>query len=157
MSPSPSTPFVVFNSNVVMVAVNLNHLMHYHELWDAHTPTEWHDEQVPLEEVGVFLCDSPEPLRFNVEVDEADAADEFDNGQLHNLIFTLENLVEPGEFIHFMDSDGEHAFFRAHDIAVLTVPLRLLNSTLNDDLLEADYGPDADEGGDDGDIEAGVN
>jgi len=132
-----STPFVVFHAPVVAVALNINHLMHYHELWDGQTATDWHDEDVPNEEIAVFFSDSPTPAVFDVDVDDG-APGEDDEGQIRNLLFTLETFIEPGEFIQFRDADGEDALFRAEDIALMTVPLRIVNPALNEALIEAE-------------------
>jgi transcriptional regulator with XRE-family HTH domain len=132
------TPFVVFRSPVVAVALNINHLTHYHELWDGHTSPDWHDDDVPREEVAVFFSDSSEPELFDVDVDVGLPSLEDDEGQMRGLLFTLETFLEPGEFVGFRDSDGEDAFLRAEDVALLSVPLRILDSRLNDALLEAE-------------------
>lgn len=131
-------PFVVFTSSVIAVAMNLEHLMHYHELWDGNIANDWHDDDVPRDEVAVYMRDSAEPLVFDVGVDEGAPEDEDDEGQMRGLLFTLETFLEPGEFVSFCDVDGEVAFFRAADIALLTVPLRVLDTRLNDTLLDAE-------------------
>jgi transcriptional regulator with XRE-family HTH domain len=132
------TPFIVFNSSVVAVALNLEHLLHYHELWDGNVSGDWHDDNVPRDEVAVYLSDSIEPLVFDVEADQGTPEDEDDEGQMRGLLFTLETFFEPGEFVSFRDVDGEDAFFRAEDIALLTIPLRVLDARLNETLLDAD-------------------
>jgi transcriptional regulator with XRE-family HTH domain len=144
-NPDPSTPFFIFKSSQVAVALNLNHLFHYYELWDKHTPADWHDSNVSTEQVSVYLSDSRRPLRFDVVGDEGSPDDEDDEGQLRRLLGMLELSAEPGEFINFMDMDGEHAFFRAEEIAILTIPLRDLDARLNDALLDAEYGAEDDE------------
>lgn len=137
-----STPFFVFYASRVAVAVNLNHLLHYHELWDGHTSYDWHDESIAAEEVGVVLSDSPEWLTFDVDADEGDAEEGGDLGEMQALLVTLDTLVEENEFLDVMDTDGESAFFRAHDVALLTVPLRILYPDLNDALVSIDMGED---------------
>jgi DNA-binding XRE family transcriptional regulator len=132
------TPFVVFDSAVVSVALNMDHLLHYHELWDGSVSSDWHDDDVPRDEVAVYLSDSAEPLTFDVEVDEGTPEDEDGEGQMRGMLFTLETFLESGEFVSFRDVDGEDAYFRAADIALLTVPLRVLDSRLNDTLLDAE-------------------
>ncbi len=132
------TPFVIFNSTAVAVALNLDHLLHYHELWDGHISSNWHDDDVPRDEVAVYLSDSAEPLVFDVDVDEGTPEDEGDEGQMRGVLFTLETFLESGEFVSFRDVDGEDAFFRAEDIVLLTVPLRVLDTRLNDAFLDAE-------------------
>src|SRR5699024_9475549 len=72
----PSSPFFVFHSSRVAVAVNLNHLLHYHELWDVRVPFDWQDEGIASEVVSVFLNDSATPLTFEVDPDEVEEGEE---------------------------------------------------------------------------------
>jgi transcriptional regulator with XRE-family HTH domain len=152
-NPDPSTPFFIFNSSQVAVALNLNHLFHYYELWDKHTPADWHDPDISTEQVSVYLSDSRKPIRLDVEVDEGFPDEEDERGQLRGILTMLQLSVEPGEFISFMDEDGEHAFFRAEEIAIMTIPLRDLDARLNDALLDAEYGTEDDDGPEAGNVE----
>lgn len=143
--PYPNTPFFLFNSSRVAAAVNLRHLTHHHELWDGHTEFDWHSEKIPAEDVAVFFADSPDPLTFDVSADEAHGGDEDEIGEIgaiEALLLGLDTLVEPDEVISFMDSDGEYAFFRSSDIALLTIPARVVNPRLNDWLVDIELGLD---------------
>jgi transcriptional regulator with XRE-family HTH domain len=135
---SSSSSFFVFNSSLVVVALNWKHLLHYHELWDGHVDADWHDPAISSEDVSVYLADSPTPLLFDAYPDEGDPQSDNDTGRLRGLLFELETFLEPGEFVSFMDTDGEHAFFRADDVALMTIPLRLVNEQLNADMVEAE-------------------
>lgn len=114
--------------------------MHCQVLWDGHVPEDWHDERVATEEVGVFLSDSSTQLSVSVDPDEIEPDDETD--VLQGLLLMLDTAVEPGEMIRFFDQDGEYAYFRAADVALLTVPLRLINPALDRALAEREIGPE---------------
>jgi DNA-binding XRE family transcriptional regulator len=153
---SHTSRFFVFNSSRVAVAINLSHLLHYYELWDGHVPWDWHDENVSVEDVTVHLSDAATPLEFEVSADEGSPGEgspdeDDDSGQLRGLLFDLQLTGEPGEFLSFMDFDGEHLFFRADDIALLTIPLRLINDRLNADMVRAEEGWDETDRSEDGD------
>jgi transcriptional regulator with XRE-family HTH domain len=124
--------FFVCNSRSVSTAVNLNHLVHYHELFDpGHLDGDWEDQKVDREDVTIYLADSDQPLKFSVEPDEPESSD--DVGQMRHFLFMAETDVGEGEYLHFIDADGETAFFRASDVALVTVPLRVIDDAVRED------------------------
>jgi hypothetical protein len=121
--------FVVFDSEGATIVLNMDHLIFCHFLFDS--PLTLHPERELINEVKVFLGDSSEPLRFEVEADEhvMDNPDEL--GQFENLFFTAEHSAgETNVIFHFEDVDGEDAFFRASDTAMIQIPLWVLEPDL---------------------------
>ncbi|HEY0996230.1 MAG TPA: helix-turn-helix transcriptional regulator [Gemmatimonadaceae bacterium] len=116
---APASPFFVFEAGPVALAVNVDHLVHYHELWDGTGPDDWHDERVPEEQVGIFLAEGGAPLLFDAGAREDAGA----GTHPRDLLDLLDTAVRANEFVSFRDADGEEAFFRAGDVALLSVPL----------------------------------
>lgn len=131
-SARQETSFFVFHSNHVAVAVNMSHLLHYHELCDSDTESHWHDPKIPEEELCVMLADSREIMRFHVDSDPGIPDEPDDEGQLRAVLFTLGSYPHIDElFLNFRDVDGEDAFFRIPDIAMLTIPVWALDERLD--------------------------
>jgi transcriptional regulator with XRE-family HTH domain len=129
--------FFAFHSSAVAVALKLDHLLHFHALWDGYTPPDWQDPRVPVDNLCVYLTDSNKPLTFEVDPDEGSPHEE-DEGQLRSLLFILETHIDEDEYVDFLDADGERAFFRAADLSMLTIPLRALDEDLNDALVDVE-------------------
>ncbi len=133
-------PFTVFESEDVQVILNLNHLIYCHFLYAAafESPSEGTGEST----VSVYLAASSEPLYFDVEPDDPAPENwEEDEGQFRYLVSQAELILEDDtkEVFHFMDDEGEMAFFRAQDIAMITIPLPIVESELlNDEDEEAE-------------------
>lgn len=115
---APASPFFVFDAGPVALAVNLDHLLHYHELWDGTGPDDWHDERLPEAQVGIFLAEGGAPLLF----DPAPRDDATAGTHPLDLIDLLDTAVRASDFVSFRDADGEEAFFRAGDLALVSVP-----------------------------------
>ncbi len=133
---APSSPFFLFDSGPVSLALNLDHLVHYHELWDGTGPDDWHDERVPESQVAIFLAEGGPPLLFDAG-DASDASDATDAADARvaadasrrtagssprDLLDLLDTAVRSGEFVSFRDADGEEAFFRVGDVALVSMP-----------------------------------
>lgn len=145
---SGSEPFVVFDSEKTRIILNLNHLIFCQflfESWvriasripDAEVTKE--DDDMGWGPVSVYLADSPEPLNFDVDPDgpiPTDLAE--DEGQFRSLVFAADSLSEDDsdEVLYFTDGDGETAFFRAWDVAMIEIPLPVLKPDLLDDTEE---------------------
>lgn len=118
---APASPFFVFESGPVALALNLDHLVHYHELWDGTGPDDWHDERVPEAQVAIFLAEGGAPLLFDAG-DRGSAGDAGAGAHPRDLLDLLDTAVRANEFVSFRDADGEEAFFRAGDVALISVP-----------------------------------
>jgi hypothetical protein len=131
-----SDPFVVFDSEGMRVVLNLNHLTFCQFLFDPPNiiiPEKEVDGEEG-EHVTVFMADSDKPLSFEVDADSWDEDELDDMGQFGHLIFMAEHSTyEDQDIFHFTDVDGEEAFFRAKDVAMMQIPLWVVEP----DLLEA--------------------
>ncbi|PLX86309.1 MAG: hypothetical protein C0617_01650 [Desulfuromonas sp.] len=123
-SDDMSTPFVVFSAYNKMVALNRRHLLYCHFLWDSPCYEANEEEFYGL---NVYLNDSKHGLSFRVDADEDNPEDEEDDGQIGDMLFMLETNVEENYMISFIDEDGERAFFRAMDVAMVEVPLWIID------------------------------
>ena len=124
--------FVVFNSKESTIVLNMDHLIFCH--FHSDPPYRMHPEREKINEVKVFVVDSSEPFLFEVEADEHDEDDPEVLGQFEELIFTAEHASGEANVVYYLKGvDGEDAFFRASDIAMIQIPLWVLEA----DLLEA--------------------
>lgn len=118
-----SLEFFCFDSEAVEVAVNLKHVMHFHTLWDADIGEfKSKDDDHPKNQCRVTLAGLKEPLTFGIEPDEDyDAELDSYHGQFSDLMNRLDADPNCSEFIEFEDDDGEDAFFRVEDVAMITL------------------------------------
>jgi hypothetical protein len=86
--------------------------------------------------VAVFLSDAATPVELTVDADEGDPTDPEDEGRLRDLLFEIESSPESGDFVSVLDIDGEEAFFRVDDLALVSIPLRLLDERLDQELAD---------------------
>lgn len=123
--------FVVFDSERSTIVLNMDHLIFCHFLPDP--PSRMHPERTQSNEVNVFIAGSSEPFLFEVEADEHDTDDLEELGQFEDLIFTAEHLSDEANVVfHIEDVDGQDAFFRASDIAMIQIPLWVLEADLHE-------------------------
>ena len=134
----PDSYFVVFESEETQVVLNLNHLIYGHIVWEVPglVPNEednggWDALGMGLEDdpLSVYLADSPKPFYFAVEPDgplEGDPME--DEGQFRQLVRLAEAALpeETDEVISFGDDEGDTAFLRASDVAMIKIPLTVL-------------------------------
>jgi hypothetical protein len=101
------------------------------------------DEGDPHTGVRILFAGEGEFQTFEVDTDDPEPQDddEFDEGQLRNLLVELEMSTESDHVVSFMDIDGETAFIRASDIAVMEVPLWALYPEL--DIYDDDDGDES--------------
>jgi len=126
--------FVVFDSEGSTIVLNMDHLIFCHFRSDP--PNRMHPERERINEVKVFIVDSSAPFHFEVEADEHDEGDPEPFGQFEELVFTAEHASSEANVVfYFKDVDGEEAFFRASDIAMIQIPLWVFEA----DLLEVAY------------------
>lgn len=126
--------FIVFDSERVRVAINLRSIIFCHFLWDIgnhklirtepEEPVE--DDDSPDQAVEVFFGKNPAPVRIIAEAEAGPDADS-DSNHLNFIFCALDGGCEPQERLHIVDEDGESAFLRAGDIALLTAPLWVLD------------------------------
>ena len=117
-------PCVAFDSNARLVAVNFQDLAVCSFTWDIEPPTS---EQTELESLRVHLAGSTQPILLEVESDDGSPDDPDDPGQLRTLISIIQNNPEPNERFWIDQGAGEGAFLRAGNIALLEVPLYLID------------------------------
>lgn len=84
------------------------------------------DEVMDSYSVKIYSTDSPNPMIFQVDVDQPDPNDEGDQGEMSNFIFYALHICEEEELLHLTDEDGETAFFRGSSIALVEIPLKVL-------------------------------
>ncbi len=90
-------------------------------------PNTSEEEEDPYA-VKVYFTDNSNPMIFNVEVDQPDLADEGGQGEMNNFLFYALNAHEEEQLLHFTDEDGEPAFFKASRIALVEIPLAILQA-----------------------------
>ena len=121
--------FVVFDSEASTIVLNIDHLVFFQ--FHSNPPRRMHPEPAQINTVKVFIADSSEPFLFEVNADEHDGGDLEELGQFEELIFTAEHAsCEANVMLCFKDIDGEEAFFRASEIAMLHIPLWVLEADL---------------------------
>ncbi len=84
--------------------------------------------------VKVYFTDNPTPIVFHVDEDEPDCKDEGNEGEMNNFIYYALNAHEGEDLLHFTDEDGEVSFFKGSNIALVEIPLKVLQAErlLND-------------------------
>lgn len=117
--------FVVFDTESERIALNLREMLLCHFLFDA--PNQLPDvaEEEP-EEMRVYFGGDEKPWHFEVSIDEGDPDDDDDPGQFRHILYMMENYAEKHERYVFEDGDGEVVFLRAGDVALMRVPLRIV-------------------------------
>jgi DNA-binding XRE family transcriptional regulator len=122
-------PFVVFDSEGSTIVLNIDHLTYCHFL--PNPPSRMHPERAHFNTVKVCIADSSEPFLFEVNADEHDRDDLEELGQFEDLIFTAEHASgEANVMFYFKDIEGKEAFFRASEIAMIQIPLWVLEADL---------------------------
>ena len=134
----PDHYFVGFNSEKTQVVLNLNHLIYGHIVWEVpalklaeEDNRDWDALGWGLEEdpLSVYLADAPKPLYLAVEPDEPLEGDPMeDEGQFRQLVRLAESALqeETDEVISFEGDEGDTAFLRASDVAMIKIPLTVL-------------------------------
>lgn len=130
MADPEVTSFVVFESWDKRIAINLAELDACQFLSAPMVGVNEPDsstvsEPLDKDHVLVFPKGSSAPMTFKPEVDRA--ADDDAMGDFGNLLFQLEMNPAPSERLHFQDVDGESVFLRAGSVALLSVPLWVMN------------------------------
>uniref|UniRef100_Q47GG9 Helix-turn-helix motif protein n=1 Tax=Dechloromonas aromatica (strain RCB) TaxID=159087 RepID=Q47GG9_DECAR len=129
-SDSESASFVVFDTEDRRWALNLAELDFCHFLFDVSPAGAVRDESDSKEteeeacSVLLHFIGGGSPMALEVDVDEPDDMD--DTGQCGHVLYMLEMAPQQSDRYRIIDSDGEHAFIRAGSIALLSVPLAVL-------------------------------
>lgn len=124
---SPFNPFVLFDTPTARVALNRKYLVFSQFLYDFPQPEITNEDSV-VHRIAVLTSALPEPLYFEADPDteDLDADAEAEGVQLQDIFYFLETWSEDDQLITFEDIDGERAFFRNADVAMVSVPLALL-------------------------------
>ena len=123
-SPVEGLSFVVFDTNDSRIAINVRELVYCHFLFEGFPMPEEEPESSYV--VEVFLAGDEKALHFAVEPDDGDPDDE-EEGQFRGIFFDMELHVEETERFYFEDEDAEDVFLRAGDVALLKVPLPIID------------------------------
>lgn len=131
MADPELTSFVVFESWDKRIAINLAELDACQFLSTPMVGVNEPDSSTvsePLDKnhVFVFPKGSLVPMTFKPRVDRA-ADDEEAMCDFGNVFSKLEMNPAPSERLHFLDVDGESVFLRVGNVALLSVPLWVLN------------------------------
>lgn len=131
MADSELTSFVLFESWDKRIAINLAELDACQFLSAPMVGVNEPDsssvsEPLDKDHVFVFPKGSSAPMTFKPEIDSA-ADDEDAMGDFRNLFFQLEMNPAPSERLYFQGVDGESVFLRAGSVALLSVPLWVMN------------------------------
>lgn len=132
---NPDDRFVVFDTSTHRVAINLDHLVFSQFLFDPPDDSAENEEAEDSTIISVYTTVGTEPLTFGVEPDcvnlgENPEAEE--EAQLQHFFFDLELFPEPNQLVSFEDEDGERAFFRVDEVVMVTAPLWLLGTSLEE-------------------------
>jgi transcriptional regulator with XRE-family HTH domain len=111
--------FFEFDTPTAEVAVNFDHVLYAHLLFDS--PLTIFDEK-DEDPMRVFLAGEPTPIELDPEPDEPGENNE--DGPLYSVLFqlSLASGRASTEFITVTDIDGEVAFFRIADISLVEIP-----------------------------------
>jgi DNA-binding XRE family transcriptional regulator len=121
-SENHPTEFFCFDSQELQVALNLKHTLHFHARWDSPLVITPNQKYEPRNQIRVTLAGINDPLVFGVDPDDVERTDLEDNpGPLASIMRRLNEDPNYSDFIEFRDEDGEDAFFRVEDLAMLTI------------------------------------
>ena len=129
--------FIVFDSANERVGLNLAHLLYCHFRYEVRKADSNEDQESDDSVAMAYFVDRSVPVEF--AVDTARNAED-DSGLFGAVLFELDaqQLVR-GQRIYFEDGEGEDVFVRAEDLAMLRVPLWVVDpEVLNDDEEEAE-------------------
>jgi DNA-binding XRE family transcriptional regulator len=133
--------FVIFETASDRIAINTRELVYCHFLFEL---SYFVEEEAPelSTSVEVFFSGDIEPVTFSVEPDTGSTDDEEDEGQFRNIFFDLDLDPQPEDRIYFEDEDGEDVFLRSGDVALLRVPLFVLDPEFEAEDEDLDVGED---------------
>jgi DNA-binding XRE family transcriptional regulator len=127
--------FIVFDSGVLRVAINLRSMVFCHFLWDAAIGKLIRSEEKgmidedadPTQSVQVYFECNATPIGLGAEIEDSQDI-ENENNYVNAMFCLLDSGgLRSHERLHIVDEDGESAFLRAGDISLLTAPLWVLD------------------------------
>ncbi len=125
--------FFEFESKTHRILMQSSQLMFFQFLFECMPTIDLPDadeESTDSYPVKIYFIDNPNPMIFQVEVDEPDLKDEGNQGELNNFVYYVLNVHEEEKehLLHFTDEDGETAFFRGSSLALIEIPLEVLQT-----------------------------
>jgi DNA-binding XRE family transcriptional regulator len=120
------TKFIVFDGDEYAVALNLSQLVYCHFLFEV-LPFLPEPDQEEHPDLKVYFNENKNHLSFQAEPDHLE-----EDGTFRSILSFLESDPEDSERIHFEDVDGESVFIRIGDIALLYIPLWVLEFDFNE-------------------------
>jgi transcriptional regulator with XRE-family HTH domain len=136
--PEDTTRFFVFSSDDREVAINLDHLIFWHNCFDS-PRIDTQTDRDEFHHVNVYFAGIQKPFLFDVDPDEtffANPKDKDEEGQFRGILFGLELGMGKGEFIGFEDADAEVAHIKVDEIAILEVAKTVINPQSADEDVE---------------------
>lgn len=135
--------FVVFDTKGERVGLNLAHCLYCHFIYEA---WEFDPDEDEAEGARAYLATHPEPVCFSVDIDRGEPEDDDDSGSFRTIFFYMDVNVDRDQRFYFEDGDGEGVFIRAADLALLRVPLWVVDPDVlsigDDDASERTDEPD---------------
>lgn len=125
-------PFVVFDSAERRVAINLRELSYCHFLYDPSDRVVIEQEKPKTGDVLerdsalVYLVGGGEPLPLDLDIDEQFDDGDDEMGMCSGVLYDLEMDCPNARRIHLTDEDGESILIRAGNLAMLDIPLWVL-------------------------------
>lgn len=115
----------MFDTKEERVGLNLAHCLYCHFIYEAwEVGSEERDKgDEEAEGAHAYFAHVPEPVRFGVDMDRGERGDEDDAGSFRTIFFYMDVSVDRNQRFYFEDGDGEDVFIRAADLALLRVPL----------------------------------
>jgi len=132
-------PFVVFDSDSKRIIINLDHLIYCQFLFEKPELENENDEIEDSEyAINVYTIDRPNSFDFDVDPDEFDIdtvegeTAELENVQFQKIVYETEKFGYDNDAIMFTDSDGETAFFRTRDVAMMEIPIEVVEPSISE-------------------------
>ncbi len=133
-SDSAEMHFAVFDTEDRRYALNLSEVSFYQFLFEADgnliAENDEEAQEASAEAPGDFTVEillrgQQEPIALVVDPDEPEDEEDL-TGQCGHIFYMLETYTQPSDRYRLIDVDGEHAFIRAGDIVLLSVPLSII-------------------------------
>jgi DNA-binding XRE family transcriptional regulator len=123
--------FIILDSQGHRIAINLNHLLYAHFLFDRDDSVMVAEEEDEAGAIRFFLSDGA-ALQFPIEPDEGEFGDDDKQVQFRLIFATLDGEGSSPEpvFLNFVDADGEQASVAAREVSMLSVPLQYVEPKL---------------------------
>lgn len=125
--------FFEFDSTAHRILIQASQLMFFQFLFEPLYMAEprvfrrdEEEEDAEAYAVKIYFSGDPNPQTFYADVDVPNPKDEGDQGEMNNFLYYALHVCDEEEWLHFMDEDGEIAFFRGASIALAEIPLKVL-------------------------------